>query len=118
MSATYIWAMPAILVAIVVLALLVIFLRKKDKNPPDYYSFFILGICWMPLGVIIENWGLAIIGFVFMAIGLKNKDQWKQNHVAWKNMPKEQKRLKLIITIVLGVLVLAGLVAYYLSAKK
>ncbi len=116
MLSIYIWAMPTVLIAIVLLALIAIFLRKKDKTSPDYYSFFILGICWLPLGLVMKSWAFFTMGLVFMVIGLANKSQWKQNHIAFKDLPKEKKRLKIIITIVLGALVSAGLVAYFLSA--
>ena len=118
MLSTYFWALPAILVAIIVLALLAVFLRKKDKTPPDYYSFFILGICWIPLGLAMKSYAFSAMGLVFMTIGLVNKSKWKQNHIAFKDLPQGKKRLKLIITVVLGFLVALGFVAYYLSTKS
>ena len=53
-----------------------------------------------------------ILGIVYVAIGLANKDKWKANHKNWKQLSKSEKKVKTIILILLGLLVLLGLFAY------
>ena len=114
---------PFIGITIAVLTVLVIVLfylmkQNKGKNPePDYYVFFILGICWIPIGISLDNYAFSIMGLAFMAIGLANKDKWKQNHRTWKQLDSKQQKLKLALITLLGALVLAGLIAYFLYAN-
>jgi len=60
--------------------------RKKDGRYEefDYRTFFILGICFLPMGVPLfittgnpGLMGLTVIGIIYLAIGLKNRDKWK-----------------------------------------
>jgi hypothetical protein len=58
-----------------------------------------------------------IMGLVFIAIGLVHKDEWKKNHKAnmWKNLTKDQKRMKgLLIWTLIGLLIL-GLLFFIIS---
>jgi len=53
---------------------------KKEKIKPNYRLFFILGMTWVPLGVVFykttRNIGFLIMGIIFLIIGLINKDKW------------------------------------------
>ena len=73
------WLMISIAVLIIILAIVAIMIRKKNKTPPDYYSFFVIGLVWTPLGITMDNPVLWIMGLVFMTVGLANKDKWKKN---------------------------------------
>ena len=83
-----------ILVLIVILALALIvgiiftfFVLKKKKEgvykEPDYRAFFIMGICFLPMGIIFTTTlnpgfiGFIVLGIAYMTIGLANKDKWK-----------------------------------------
>jgi hypothetical protein len=83
-----------ILVLIVILALVLLvgiiftfFVLKKKKEgvykEPDYRVFFIMGICFLPLGIIFTTTlnpgfiGFIVLGIAYTAIGLANKDKWK-----------------------------------------
>ena len=84
--------MYAILLAIVgilvITGILAILLWKKRKGQPsaesDYRVFFILGICWFPLGIVFMALDLPIgyvffiLGIVYLVIGLANRDKWKK----------------------------------------
>ena len=58
------------------------FNKKKQRNyiEPDYRTFFILGICFLPIGIIFMitvNPGFMRIfasGIIYMSIGLTNQD--------------------------------------------
>lgn len=63
---------------VLVLLLLFIVLRGRDpqKRETDYRVFFILGIVWLPLGIVMDYSVFFILGLVYMVIGLANYDKW------------------------------------------
>ena len=79
---------------------------KKEKIRPNYRLFFILGMTWVPLGVVFytttKNIGFLIMGVIFLVIGLINKDKWGETVIA-----NPQKRKLLIGLMLTGLLVLA-----------
>ena len=110
------WMLITIAAAVLIIAVAsMIFLRKKKKRPIDYYSFFIIGICWIPLGLAIKNHFMWIIGLVFMAVGLVNKDKWKTNKRKWSKLDRNEKILVSLISILLGVLVAVGFIFLFLA---
>ncbi len=111
------WILIAVLVLIIALGVAAVLMKKKTKAPTDYYIFFIMGIIWLGAGIPLKNYALSAMGVVFMIIGLANKDKWKANHRRWSQLGPEEKRLKLFLIIGLGVLVLAGLAAYFLVER-
>jgi hypothetical protein len=109
----------AITIGVVLLILLgvLLFVRIKYKQSlePDYRVFFILGLIWIALGVInvFQDGSVALgaLGVIFLAVGLGNRDKWRQRK--WADLPPEQRRMKIILMLViLGVMVL-GLAAYF-----
>jgi len=118
------WILIVIVALIMVgLALAAISIKKARKGADfetDYYAFFIMGICWIPLGIVFMTTGntafsfFFILGLVYMAIGLANKDKWKTNHKTWKQLDKGQKKVKLIIIGLLVLVLLAGIFFYFL----
>jgi len=108
------WILIAIAVLIIVLALVaVIALKNNKEHKTDYYTFFILGITWIALGVPLKNPAFSIMGVVFAIIGLKNKDKWKENRQTWDKLDDKQKKLKSWILVILGVLLLVGAIVFY-----
>ena len=71
----------------------------------------------MPFGLIFENPAFWFLGLGFMLAGIINKDKWKKNRKTWKKLTNEEKKLHQIILIILSVMVLAGLVFFYISVK-
>jgi len=111
------WVLIAIAVLIVLLAILAFFMTKGKKTKPDYYAMFMMGIVWMPFGVIMNNIFFWVMGAAFMAIGLLNRDKWKENRKDFKKMDKKDKMFFYVIMAVLGVLVLVGIVFFFLVEK-
>lgn len=72
------WLLIAIAVLLVILAIIAIFATRKKKHEPDYRTFFIMGIIFIPLGFATDNSFFWIVGIAFIAIGLVNKDKWKK----------------------------------------
>ena len=81
-------AILAILVIIGVVLTLIYWKRKKEGKlggEPNYQVFFIIGIVWLPVGLIFMLTinmviGIAFIGMglAYLAIGLANRDRWKK----------------------------------------
>jgi LPXTG-motif cell wall-anchored protein len=77
-------AIIGILVLTGIIAVLVWKKRKeKSSAETDYRVFFILGICWFPLGIVFMStdnpmgFVFFIVGVVYLVIGLANRDKWK-----------------------------------------
>ena len=82
------FATVTILVIIGLILTMVVFKRKKEGKigEPKYQVFFILGITWIPIGIVFMvaiNLVLGIafmgMGVIYMAIGLVNRDKWEIN---------------------------------------
>lgn len=85
---------PIILITIIIgliivgvlVALLLWKLRheKKPKEEPNYLAFFIMGISFLPMGIIFTAAISPVfiiftaMGLIYMTIGLANKDKWKK----------------------------------------
>ncbi|MBU2633691.1 MAG: hypothetical protein KJ674_00440 [Nanoarchaeota archaeon] len=111
------WIIIVVLVLIIILGLLAVFIikQRKEKHKPDYYTFFIMGIIWLPFGVIIGNTAFTIMGLIFAIIGLVHRGKWKKNHKTWKQLSQGEKQLKRWIIIGLSILVFVGLVMFFLN---
>jgi len=105
-----------ILILLIIFAIVMLLNYKKTekKHEPDYYTMYILGITWTPLGIIfattMNNPAFLGIGIVFLIAGLANKDKWKKKPK--KLDPKQQKLL--IGFLLAGVLAFTIGVAVYL----
>ena len=73
------WLLLSILVLVVLLGVVFLMKRKGKKMETDYYTFFIFGIIWLPMGIATKNSAFTLLGIVFLLIGLANKDKWKKN---------------------------------------
>jgi tryptophan-rich sensory protein len=77
----------AILVIIGIAIILVYWKKKKEgkiDRDIDYKVFYSLGFVWMPIGIVFmiavnPAIGIAFmaLGFSYIAIGLANRDKWK-----------------------------------------
>lgn len=75
-------------IAVIIGVILFFSLRKNQKDgitkEEDYRAFFIMGISFLPLGIIFTvTINPAFISFIaiggcYIAIGLANKDKWKK----------------------------------------
>ena len=105
----------ALAILIIVVGVLTIILNLKPKGKSvDYYALFIMGIIWTAAGLIVRNFYFSGLGLVFIIISFANKDKWEENRKHWNKLNKDEKRLVLGMIIILGLLVLAGVVALLL----
>ncbi|MBT3397602.1 hypothetical protein HOA55_03565 [archaeon] len=116
-----IWLILALLILFGVIAILMA--KKGKKRPTDYYNLFVMGVIWLPFGIImiISNLTIGIVfialGASYMTVGLAHKDKWDKNHKTWNQLGKKERKLKQIILIVLGVLLFIGLLAVYMARR-
>ena len=103
-----------IVIGLIVIGLVIVLYAqfKKKKIKPNYRFFFILGMTWVPLGVVFykttRNIGFLIMGVIFLIIGLINKDKWGETVVV-----NPQKKKLLIGLILTGLLVLITFLLKY-----
>jgi hypothetical protein len=76
----------------VIVGVFVLFVMQKKKKEgtykePDYRVFFIIGISFLPLGIVLTFAvgnpgfiGFMGLGIAYIAIGLANKDKWKKEN--------------------------------------
>ena len=85
---TIVYLMIGILIILLLVLIATIFIVKKKKEEginkePDYRAFFIMGISFLPMGIIFTATinpgfiGFIGMGIIYMAIGLANRDKWK-----------------------------------------
>lgn len=72
------WLILSILILLSVILIVFLLLNKNKKQPFDYYTFFIVGIVWLILGISLKNYSLFILGLIFTITGLTNKNKWKK----------------------------------------
>ena len=89
MSTIAIIMIGILFIIIFVLIATLLWMKKNSKNEQtkevDYRVFFILGISFLPLGIVLTFVvgnpgfiGFMVLGIAYIAIGLANKDKWKQ----------------------------------------
>ena len=113
----YIYGMIAVAVIIIAIGAMYVYLLAKGKiqqTGPDYRMFFYLGLVFLPLAI--SNPSCLVFSVMFIALGLANKNKWKPEQ-KWSKMPPAQRNFKIGVMIVLGLLVIAGFVVWYLGAR-
>jgi len=75
----------AILFAVILIILVKRNKRKATCKETDYRALYVLGICFIPVGIATaiatKNpglMGITALGVVYMIMGLQNKDKWKK----------------------------------------
>ena len=84
------WIIFTIILGLIasIVGVIVLFIMKKKKikgtnKEPDYRACFIMGICFLPMGIIFTTTinpsfiSFLALGVIYMAIGLANRDKWK-----------------------------------------
>lgn len=106
-----------ILVISLLIGGILLFRYTGKKHEVDYYSLFIMGLIFLPFGIMLavstDNlglFGIAALGLIYLITGLKNKNKWKKPK-KWNQLNKEEKKTKKIaiiggiISLIIGVTV-------------
>jgi hypothetical protein len=83
-----VFVLMLISVIVIILGILTLFIvlkRRKVGNleEPNFKVFFILGICFLPMGIIFSVTistafiGIAGMGIIYLIIGLANRHKWE-----------------------------------------
>jgi hypothetical protein len=58
--------------------------RNKMSSGTDYRGIFILGLIFLPVGLVFDYPILTILGAIYVLLGIVNKDKWgkaqKESH--------------------------------------
>jgi drug/metabolite transporter (DMT)-like permease len=110
-----IWAALALFVLIAAIAIIIKKKSGRARLPEDYYTLFIIGVAWLPIGILMWVIGDAsivnvftLIGFIFLVIGLSHKSEWKKR----KRLSERERKFKIWAVVGIVVLFLIGLVFY------
>jgi hypothetical protein len=92
---------------VVALALVWYFINRKSGCGFDYYSMFVIGLIWIPLGFALKLPELGIVGIIMFIYGLLNKKKWRKRCM-WVDLSKADKWVRVVILIVLILLLALG----------
>ena len=115
-----IWFVLGLLVLFGVIA--IVGLKRGKKHDVDYYSLFVMGITWLPLGIVFIVIGYSlgslffVLGLVFLVVGLSHRGEWKK-HRTWRQLKGNEKKWKMAIIILLGLFLLIGVAVLYVTGK-
>ncbi len=96
-----------------VLSMVVAASRYKKEIVPNYRAMFIMGLCFIPIGI--ANLGLLPLGIIFLIVGLRNKNQWGKE-TKWADFPPRLKKMKLLFAGGFIILLLLA-IAFFLFWK-
>jgi len=114
---TIFWIIVAILIIAVILSAIALYVNRKRKVKTDFYGLFVIGILWLVIGVPLNNFAMIVLGAIFFVVGLVNNRHWKENRKNWKKLKKKHMIMISIIAALSFILLIAGLVIYYLVQK-
>lgn len=100
-------------IAIVIAAIALVKVREK-KAPLNYFSMFIIGVMWIPAGIIGKNIFLLVLGGIATVVGLINVKKWKKNRRKWKDLNDKEKKINIILIALLGAMFLFMIGMYIL----
>lgn len=99
------WIMILIIIVVIFIGILAKINAKKGKDiHPDYFILFIIGIIWIPVGLSMGSSIFWIVGLVFMAISIVNREKWKQRVNNWKNLQPGERTIHILVIAAIGLL--------------
>ena len=109
------WIAVSVIIVGIIFVLLAVYLYRHQgkKHEVDYRTLFNMGLIFFVIGLSTNNPGMWGLGLAFFAIGLVNRKKWKKEK-KWSELTERQKRFKIALLVILGLLVIAGLVAFLL----
>ena len=107
----------AVIIAVAAVYAVLVAQGKIVRSEPDYRALFIMGIIFLPFSLGADNYVFLILSITLVAVGLVNRKKW-QGGRRWSELSPAVKKFKITLVAVLGLIVLAGFVAWYLGTQK
>ncbi len=107
----------ALLLVGFVIAIIAMINRRKENRKPNYIAFFIIGICWIPLGISTGNYLFSIIGLLCLIVGLVNRKSWN-NQPKWEELSPAEKKIKIALIIFSSLILILGIVLYFITRNQ
>ncbi len=114
---TLIIIIAALLLVGLVIAIFAMINRRKENRKLNYKVFFIIGICWIPLGISTGNYLFSIVGLLCLIVGLANRKSWK-NQPKWEELSPTEKKIKIALIIFLSLILIFGVVFYFIIRSQ
>ena len=111
---TLMFALAIVILIGFVISIIASSIRRKENRKPNYKVFFIIGICWAPLGIATQNYVFIVLGSVFLILGLINRKKWEAQP-KWNELSPEAKKIKIAMMIFLAAILIMGLVFYLIA---
>ncbi len=48
----------------------------QGTRDPEYRTFFIMGVAFIPIGIATGNAGFWVMGLIFLILGITNREKW------------------------------------------
>jgi hypothetical protein len=100
-----------------IIGVVFITLSRKSNKKMDFYALFISGLIWMPIGIVFENYPLFILGAGIGFIGWLNRKKWSENRQHLKDLTPKDKKLRILMMLAIGMIMLVGLTLLMLASK-
>lgn len=100
-----------------VIAIIATIIKRKENRKPNYKILFIIGICWVPLGIATQNFVFIIVGLTFLIFGLLNRKSWK-NQPKWEDLSPAEKKIKIALILFLLVILILGVVFFFITKNQ
>lgn len=97
-----------------VIAVIASYIKRKENRKPNYKLFFIIGLCWAPLGIATQNYAFIVLGLVFLILGLINRKRWEPQP-KWSELSSAEKKIKTALIIFLAAILIMGLIFYLIA---
>jgi len=97
-----------------VIAVIASSIKRKENRKPNYKLFFIIGLCWVPIGIATQNYVFVVVGLFFLILGLFNKKKW-ESQPKWSELSPAEKKIKIALIIFLAIILLMGLIFYFIA---
>ncbi len=102
-----------LVIVLAVFLISIIWLRKSRMNrTPNFRALFILGLTWLPMGLISDITVLWTTGLIFFIIGIANRKKWDQS-TRWTDLSPREKKIKLTFLFITSFLMIIFLLLYF-----
>jgi hypothetical protein len=106
-----------IILILIVIFSIVAFINIKKSGEVDYYTFFVVGLIWIPFGILASNKTFILFGAGFFITGLVNKENWRTRDFSELPVNVKRMRVALILFLIFAFLIALGVFFGYLGVN-